>query len=99
MFGKVNLYIDFDTIKYSADNVYVETLMDLPSRDRTGFISIYLKQEINCEKTAMRVIKQKYYEDNMGKGEIIKVSSRIMNWVYPPENSSYGVMISEFCKR
>lgn len=79
----VTVYADQSTILKDGNRVVMSTLddLDLPNKFRGGFYhSTRWLEHYDCVKKKHRMISSTFYEDRMGKGEIVEAFGPTQDW-------------------
>ena len=94
-------YVNLKTIKKNGDRVFYWRLMDFdkPQNDEVGipYLSTTVFFENDCLKTGQSGLQVFYFEENMGKGEVVKVRNFDREFYFFPPESNGAKEIREIC--
>ena len=91
-------YIDFDSIEFKEEKMYVWLLNDYAVPTIYGHLSMKVKYEVDCQTPVKdRYLSNVFYEGAMGKGKIMRTLNETGEWYYVKEETSASFLYSELC--
>ena len=81
-------YIDFDSLQIADDSLYIWTMRDMLRPNEYGTLSMVAYSQEDCIMLRSKTLKVLFYNQNMGKGEVIdSVNVTNPEWDYNPPDS------------
>ncbi len=91
------IYYETTSITRASDKVRVWTMIDMPTRQPDGSLSLREYWEMNCKEISYRILQQEKYPEHQNKGPRVSGETDAGDWRYIGPDGIDRVILKKAC--